>query len=146
MELDIVVKWSQEDIENMLRERLEEEGLLLVPQPCEVTKKTGKGKKEPDDVEKPGSRYFVWPHRGKSKVKARAIISPRAQKATQSKTQSPLSSQSAASTIDGDNDTPLDRSMLPDGTNVDALEAAVKLRPLMPGESRTPPEPSKVGR
>ena len=54
MELDIEVKWTQEDIEKMLRTRLENEGLLLLPQP-----KRKKKDNEDENEEEAGSNYFV---------------------------------------------------------------------------------------
>lgn len=126
MELDIEVKWTQEDIEEMLRNRLAKEGLLLIPQRKQTQKK---GKKVAEE-EGPEEKYFVWPRGGKAKVKARAIISPRAQKvvATPSTEPQPI------------DDAGIDPSMLPAGTDVDALELAAKKRPRMPGESSERPE------
>lgn len=128
MELDIEVKWTQEDIEEMLRKRLAKEGLLLIPQRKQTQKKKkGKGATE---EEGPEEKYFAWPRGGKVKVKARAIISPRAQKvaATPSTEPQPV------------DDPGMDPTMLPAGTDVDALELAAKKRPRMPGESSERPE------
>lgn len=147
MELDIEVKWTQEDIEKMLRARLEEEGLLLIPLP-KVEKKVKRGKKKDDDDdadESAENKYFAWPRGGQVKVKARAVISPRAQRAVASGvTQDGTTPERMEPAVD---DTPLDPAMLPDGTNLDALEAAARQRPMMRGESKEPPKPGKkVGR
>ncbi len=140
MELDIEVKWTQEDIEKMLRARVEEEGFLMIPQP----KVINKDEKGPDAGSTAETKYFVWPRGGPIKVRARAIISPRGQKKVSSgmivdetppKRMEPVA-----------NDVPLDPTMLPDGVNVDALEAAAKQRPLLKNESRTPPKPGKPSR
>jgi hypothetical protein len=145
MELDIEVKWTQEDIERMLREKLEREGLLLLPQP----KRKKKGEEEAEDEAE--NKYFVWPRGGNIKVRARAMISQRAKKAAEA-------ADDEQPSVDDEtphDTTPLDPAMLPDGANIEALQAveraaedplaAAKRRPLMKGESRTPPKPKKKG-
>ena len=130
MELDIEVKWTQEDIEKMLRARLAEEGFLLVPQKKQEPRKE-KGKKA--EEESPEDRYFVWPRGGSVKVKARAMISPRAQRAA-------VEPSATKPTLVDDDDSSIPRDMLPEGANVDKLEAAAKQRKRMPGESTERPE------
>lgn len=132
MELDIEVKWTQEDIEKMLRARLAEEGFLLVPQKKQEPRKT-QGKKKSEE-ESPEDRYFVWPRGGNVKVKARAMISPRAQRAAVEP------SVTRPALVDDDDDSSIPRDMLPEGANVDKLEAAAKQRKRMPGESTERPE------
>lgn len=125
MNCNTTVEWTQEDIEERLREELEEKGLLLLPQP--------KRKKKGEEAEEE-NKYFVWPRGGKIKVKVRAAISPRALRAA-----TPDPGVTTEPVVD---DVPLDTTMLPDGANVDALEAAVKQRRLSKNESREPPKPS----
>lgn len=132
MELNIEVKWTQEDIENMLRDRLAKEGLLLLPQPKQVRKKKDEAPAKTSSAE---DRYFVWLRSGKIKVKARAVMSPRAQKAATSARPEPRLVAS-----DDSPGTGIDPGMLPEGTDIDALEAAAQERPLMDGESRDRPE------
>ena len=125
MEVTIECRWTKEDIEEMLTRMMESEGLELLPQP----------KRKDTDPDK----MFVWPKGGKVKVRAQAVISSK-----------PALTHKRMGTASST----LDASLLPDGANVQAIQAieraaaeeedyeedplvsAAKKRPLAPGESR----------
>lgn len=133
MEVTIECRWTKEDIEEMLLEKMHGEGLKIIPQP----------KKKKDDPD----RIFVWPRSNKVKVRARAIIDPNARQAEEEEEEEEESEEPRAPKKKKSE--PMDLSLLPEGANVDAiraienaanaedpLEAAAKRRRLSPGESR----------
>ena len=128
MDVTIEVKWSKEDIVEMLRSKMKQEGMLPVHDP----------KKQCDPDEDP----FIWPKKGGVLVRVYAKADPDFQTPERMRSPSPVP--------DGDDDEPkFDPEMFPDDADVDALqqiEEAARAeergegrRPMHPGESRERP-------
>lgn len=128
MEVTIECRWTKENIETILLEKMRSEGLKIIPQ---QKRKEG----EPD-------KLFVWPKNGRIKVRAQAMIDPDARQVEED------GSDEVGEEEPQESFEPMDLSMLPEGANVEAiraiessaaedtLEKAAKRRRLGPGESR----------
>jgi len=146
VDVTIEVKWTKKDIEDMLREKMREEGMLAIPDPK---------KGQLSDNGEPVSS-FVWPKKGGVLVRTYAAPDPDFQPperarhlAPQEDPETELETEPEETEPEADDDPPFDADMFPDGADVDALaqidraaraEARGKAsRSFHPGESKERP-------
>lgn len=111
MDITIECRWTKEQIEELLQDQIREQGLMLIPHP---KRKEG----EPD-------KLFIWPRGGEFKVRARAVIDPDARPVSKPEDMEPAEANPREKKERADN-TSLDFSMLPEGANIEALQAIEK--------------------
>lgn len=142
VEVDIEVKWTRKDIEDRLLQEMKSAGLIPIPKRTRQSKKKGK-KSGPDEDE--GS-IFTWPRGGEIRVKARAMMTvTRTEKPAPTAT---LPDDAPPPPVPSDEPVEFNADMLPDGANVEALNAIQTADPLeaaakrerLPGETDERPD------